>query len=97
VPDLHPIQAAIPERLQQFIRLTADIQLCLIQCTDLRDKVKSPLPLLLLQFEGNTTHRSLGDTTHKMGGESGNFVAHAFGGGDSNFVNYAFIGVKVEC
>jgi len=70
-------QASMSKRLQQIPGLGINVNSILIQGTNLGNKVQTSLTLLFLQLEGDSTYGSLGDTLHKMGGESGNFVAHA--------------------
>jgi hypothetical protein len=49
-----------------------------------------------LQLKGDSTNGSLGDTFHKVGSESSDFVTHALWGCDCYLIDYALVGVEIK-
>eukprot|EP00166_Cyanidium_caldarium_P001155 ctg_1555.g548 len=62
---------------------------------DLGHKVHAALALLLLQFEGDASHRPALDTAHKVRHKAGDLVAQSFRRDERHLIAHPFVGVKV--
>lgn len=59
-------------------------------------EVHTPLTLLLLQLQRNTSHRSPLDTLHEVGHKAGDLVPHPLGRDDRHLVANALVCVEVH-
>jgi len=59
---------------------------------DLGDVVVLPLPLLLLELEGDTPDGSLLNPLHEVGGEPSDLVTESLGRDDGNLVGDSLVG-----
>ena len=96
VANNNTVQASISHGLQQVPGLLVDSNGLLLQGTNLRNEVQTTLTLLLLKLQGDVTDGSLGNTLHKVGGESSNLVTHTLGGGDGDLIDDTLVGVEVK-
>lgn len=59
-------------------------------------EVHTPLALLLLKLERNTSHRTPLDTLHEVGHKASDLVPHPLGRDDRDFVAHALVRVEVH-
>lgn len=64
--------------------------------THLRYEVHTPLPLLFLKLQRNSSNRSPLDTLHQMGDKPSDLVPHTLGWDDSHLVANALVCVEVH-
>jgi hypothetical protein len=94
--DSNAIQVSVAQSLQKVACIGVNLDGLLFQGRNLRDKVQSSFALLFLQFQGDTTDGSLGDTAHQVRCVTSDLVAHALGRQDSNIIDDTLVGVKVQ-
>ena len=64
--------------------------------SNLGDKVKAALSLLLLQFKWDSSDGASWYSLHEMCNKSGNFISHSLGGNDGNLANKSLVDMEVE-
>lgn len=94
--DRNPIEASKAQRLQHVSCVRVDLDRLLFQRRNFRDKVQSSFTFFLLQLQGNTTDRALGNTTHQVRRVPCNLVPHTFGRQNSHLIDDAFVRVKID-
>jgi hypothetical protein len=90
------VQVPESQSLEQVPGLLVDLDGILVESAHFGNEVEPALALLLLQFQADVPHGSLGDALHQVGGESGDFVSHALRGGDGDLIDDALVCVEVE-
>jgi hypothetical protein len=96
VANNNTAQTSVSHGFQQVPGLLVNSNGLLLQGTNLRNEVQTTLTLLLLKLQGDVTDGSLGNTLHKVGGETSNLVTHTLGGGDGDLIDDTLVGVEVE-
>lgn len=61
-----------------------------------RNVVILTFTFFFLKLEGNTTDRTLLNTTHQVGGETGNLVTKTLAGDDGNFGSEALVSLEIQ-
>lgn len=94
--DSNAMQATKAQRFKHITGVGVDLDGFLLQGRNFWNKVQSSFSFFFLQFQRDTTDRSLGNATHQMRCVSSDLIAHALGGEDGNIVDNTLVGVEVH-
>merc|ERR1712228_787586 len=82
--------------LQHLLSLSVNLNNILFQSRHFRNVVVPPLPLLLLQLDGDSSNSAALEALHQVSDETSNLVSEGLGGDEGNLVHDPLVGVEVE-
>merc|ERR1719431_619942 len=94
--DLKVRNGAEIQDFQHLLGVWVDLNDVLFNGGDVRDVVVSPLPLFLLELDGDATDWAGLDALHQVSNKAGDLVAQLLARDDGNLFAYSFVGVEVQ-